>query len=97
MVEKFKQYLLDNVEVVKLVEVHEMTDDIKSKQLEAGIKDMTHIVVVIFDFAYMALSINENKKTIKGWKKQVREINEGYQEVMKAKELEAKEESKSTK
>jgi len=97
MVERFKKYLLKNVEMVRQVEVHEITEEVKANQLEAGIEDQTHIVIVVFDFAYIPLTINENENTIKGWKKQVREINDAYQEVMKAKELEAKEESKSTK
>jgi hypothetical protein len=83
MVEKFKQFLMENLEMVDDIIVYEMTDDVKAKQSEAGITGHTHLFVCKFQFGQHVLSLNANKITKRGWKKNVEYVNKSYEKFLK--------------
>lgn len=83
IINKFKKYLMDNVEMVDDVEVREVDDKVRINQENAGIHGMTHVFIVKFQFGWHAVSIDARKNTIRGWKKNVDLINKGYQKLLK--------------
>lgn len=83
MLEQFKEYLMQNVEMINRVEVLDITDDVRAKQASAGINGMTHIVIVHFDLGWHPLSIDSRKKTKRGWKAIVKFLNKSYEAMLK--------------
>ena len=83
MVNKFKQYLMDNVELIDDVRIHEITPQIKAKQAEAGITGHTHLFVCVFALGEHVLSLNAHKVTKRGWKKNVEFVNKSYEKFIR--------------
>ena len=82
-VNKFKQYLMDNVELIDDVRVLEMSAQVRARQAEAGITGHTHLFICVFALGEHLLSLNASKKSTRGWKKNVEFVNKSYEKFIR--------------
>ncbi len=82
-IDKFKQYLLDNLEMVNEVDVVELDDKVRASQASVGITGHTHAFICKFDYGWHPITIDATKKTTRGWKGIVSFVNKSHEKMLK--------------
>jgi hypothetical protein len=81
--DKFKQYLLDNLTEVNEVDIVELDEKTKANQSSFGIVGHTHGFICKFENGWHPVSMNANKKSTRGWKGIVSFINKSHEKLFK--------------